>query len=201
MINLFTNMWCSEECVVCLADVPSITFVPCNHACSCSSCSEMIKDASMSCPLCRQEITERLQGVTPSSNKMDVTEFKEKHREEYVTQLNAYRVRSNAGYKGKGKQARAVASHMGSELEQREMETKGTERLLAKNVVFVGDDKVTYKVGRRKVEEHYEYNEHWEIPEDVAIVLDVATIYPDMFWSFYKDCDGKKLYDYITLKI
>lgn len=101
-------------------------------------------------------------------------------RETYVGRL----VKRNAGFVGRSKQARAVAEHMGSELEQRERQTKGGERCMAKNKTTEERDGilyVTYKVGRRLVKEEYPiFEEHREEP-----TLELAIDRPDIYWISY----------------
>lgn len=106
-------------------------------------------------------------------------------RETYVGRL----VKRNAGFVGRSKQARAVADvqlsyRVGHELEQRERQTKGGERCMAKNKTTEERDGilyVTYKVGRRLVKEEYPiFEEHREEP-----TLELAIDRPDIYWISY----------------
>ncbi|NWU06740.1 LRSM1 ligase, partial [Cephalopterus ornatus] len=45
-----------SECVVCMEQEPQMIFLPCGHVCCCQSCCERL----LSCPLCRQDISQRL---------------------------------------------------------------------------------------------------------------------------------------------
>ncbi|NWI54407.1 LRSM1 ligase, partial [Calyptomena viridis] len=45
-----------SECVVCLEQEPQMIFLPCGHVCCCQSCCERLH----SCPLCRQDIAQRI---------------------------------------------------------------------------------------------------------------------------------------------
>ncbi|NXG21854.1 LRSM1 ligase, partial [Grallaria varia] len=45
-----------SECVVCLEQEPQMIFLPCGHVCCCQICCEQLH----SCPLCRQDITQRI---------------------------------------------------------------------------------------------------------------------------------------------
>ncbi|KAJ7426757.1 E3 ubiquitin-protein ligase LRSAM1 [Willisornis vidua] len=44
------------ECVVCLEQEPQLIFLPCGHVCCCQSCCQRL----LSCPLCRQDIAQRI---------------------------------------------------------------------------------------------------------------------------------------------
>ncbi|NWR44257.1 LRSM1 ligase, partial [Regulus satrapa] len=45
-----------SECVVCMEQEPQMVFLPCGHVCCCQGCCERLR----SCPLCRQDIAQRL---------------------------------------------------------------------------------------------------------------------------------------------
>ncbi|NXK32225.1 LRSM1 ligase, partial [Piprites chloris] len=45
-----------SECVVCMEQEPQMIFLPCGHVCCCQSCCERL----LSCPLCRQDIAQRV---------------------------------------------------------------------------------------------------------------------------------------------
>ncbi|NXE43177.1 LRSM1 ligase, partial [Ptilorrhoa leucosticta] len=45
-----------SECVVCMEREPQMIFLPCGHVCCCQSCCERLH----SCPLCRQDIAQRI---------------------------------------------------------------------------------------------------------------------------------------------
>uniref|UniRef100_A0A8C3UVB2 Leucine rich repeat and sterile alpha motif containing 1 n=1 Tax=Catharus ustulatus TaxID=91951 RepID=A0A8C3UVB2_CATUS len=44
------------ECVVCMEQEPQMIFLPCGHVCCCQGCCERLH----SCPLCRQDIAQRI---------------------------------------------------------------------------------------------------------------------------------------------
>tara|TARA_Y100000389_G_C17096185_1_gene333695 strand:- start:16 stop:456 length:441 start_codon:yes stop_codon:yes gene_type:complete len=47
-----------EECVICLSNNPSVTFIPCGHYCTCYDCySYMINNYNTNCPICRSNIS------------------------------------------------------------------------------------------------------------------------------------------------
>ncbi|XP_053852153.1 E3 ubiquitin-protein ligase LRSAM1 isoform X2 [Vidua macroura] len=45
-----------SECVVCMEQEPQMIFLPCGHVCCCQGCCERLH----SCPLCRQDIAQRI---------------------------------------------------------------------------------------------------------------------------------------------
>ncbi|XP_072792595.1 E3 ubiquitin-protein ligase LRSAM1 isoform X4 [Taeniopygia guttata] len=45
-----------SECVVCMEQEPQMIFLPCGHVCCCQGCCERLR----SCPLCRQDIAQRI---------------------------------------------------------------------------------------------------------------------------------------------
>ncbi|XP_030817542.1 E3 ubiquitin-protein ligase LRSAM1 isoform X2 [Camarhynchus parvulus] len=45
-----------SECVVCMEQEPQMIFLPCGHVCCCQGCCERLP----SCPLCRQDIAQRV---------------------------------------------------------------------------------------------------------------------------------------------
>ncbi|XP_057894348.1 E3 ubiquitin-protein ligase LRSAM1 isoform X5 [Melospiza georgiana] len=45
-----------SECVVCMEREPQMIFLPCGHVCCCQGCCERL----LSCPLCRQDIAQRV---------------------------------------------------------------------------------------------------------------------------------------------
>ncbi|XP_068067671.1 E3 ubiquitin-protein ligase LRSAM1 isoform X2 [Anomalospiza imberbis] len=45
-----------SECVVCMEQEPQMIFLPCGHVCCCRGCCERLH----SCPLCRQDIAQRI---------------------------------------------------------------------------------------------------------------------------------------------
>jgi hypothetical protein len=116
-------------------------------------------------------------GQISKFTKEEWERFMTEERDVYVGRL----VKRNAGFVGRGKQARAVAECMGSELELRERQTKGGERCMAKNKTTEERDGilyVTYKVGRRLVKEEYPiFEEHREEP-----TLELAIDRPDIYW-------------------
>ena len=169
------------ECVICLAEKSTQIFNPCRHMCCCSGCAEQVLQSG--CPMCRATIdntekhNEEVQPVIKKITKEDWERFMTEERDAYVGRM----VKRNAGLVGRGKQARAVAEHMGSELGLRERETKGGERCMSKNKTTEERDGilyVTYKVGRRLVKEEYPiFEDHREEP-----TLELAIDRPDIYW-------------------
>ncbi|XP_033374227.1 E3 ubiquitin-protein ligase LRSAM1 isoform X3 [Parus major] len=51
-----------SECVVCMEQEPQMIFLPCGHVCCCRGCCERL----LSCPLCRQDIAQRIR-IFPSA--------------------------------------------------------------------------------------------------------------------------------------
>jgi hypothetical protein len=140
----------------------------------------------MSCPLDRGKISAITEwspevAVTPAPIlEQDVVEFKTKRREIYV------KVARNAGYLGGSAQAKAVGRHICNELEQRQKETKGGERCMAKQKVTEEKDgrlHVSYKVGRKTFREDYEAIS--ALPEEFAAKedLELATEHPEYYWT------------------
>lgn len=93
------------------------------------------------------------------------------------------RSRKNAGYTGKSN----LATHsFRNEYEIRQLETKGGERCMSKKKDFDLDEvlntlQVTYKVGRRSVNEEYTYIK--EACDDPT--LEMAIHDPERYWSCY----------------
>lgn len=193
----------SEECVVCLECTPAAVFAPCRHRCVCAPCSELVGKSGQPCPLCRTPIADILvyqdkeaAGDVVQAVPIDeVRAFKEERRDEYVKKLRAP-VTSDACFRGKSKLARSVASEVLSELEVRQRETAGTERVMAKKESFVlqikdGQITIQYKVGRSKRSETHPYMTLEEARDglleclggDRVSVLDVATHYPEFYWA------------------
>eukprot|EP01103_Thecamoeba_quadrilineata_P004979 TRINITY_DN14840_c0_g1_i1.p1 TRINITY_DN14840_c0_g1~~TRINITY_DN14840_c0_g1_i1.p1 ORF type:complete len:453 (-),score=55.91 TRINITY_DN14840_c0_g1_i1:22-1335(-) len=52
-LDQLTNIYTTEECVICLSGTPDGVFYSCGHKCCHHSCGEPLK----SCPMCRQHIT------------------------------------------------------------------------------------------------------------------------------------------------
>lgn len=173
------------ECVICLETKPNYIITPCNHMCLCATCSETLLKLNMSCPLDRGEISAITEwspeAVTPAPIlEQDVVEFKTKRRENYV------KVARNAGYLGGSAQAKAVGRHICNELEQRQKETKGGERCMAKQKETEEKDgrlHVSYKVGRKTFREDYEAIS--ALPEEFAAKedLELATEHPEYYWT------------------
>jgi hypothetical protein len=199
-----TVIFTSEECVVCLEEVPGVLFTPCRHRCTCAACADLIQKAAQACPLCRAIIAEAIVykdqeaagDVIEPVPTADLEAFSVR-REEYVKRLRAP-VTSDACFRGKGKLARSVATEVMSELEQRQRETAGTERVMAKpdTIQFevLGDNReiqVQYKLGRSKRQEAYPYMTLQEAHDglleylggDRIDVLGVATHYPEYYWA------------------
>jgi hypothetical protein len=127
----------------------------------------------------------------------DVHTFKAEHREEYLKNMRAP-VTGDACFRGKSKLARSVATEVLSELEQRRLETAGTERATAKRSTFLvvtneaqKKMSISYKVGRSKRNEEHPIMTLDEVRQDLEeclggdriTALDVATYYPEYFWN------------------
>lgn len=201
----------TEECVVCLSEPPAHVFSPCYHCCCCANCANSVVEAKMACPLCRQVIVRKYEYLMPEAMEpvplVEVAEFKLERRTEYVAALRAHHTK-NALFVGKSKFSRSVGALAGSELELRQKETKGTERYgVGKKVTFqrLGDDgdtlAVTYKVGRRTINESYPFLT-WEeartqlvdglrAEDETVSVLDLATHYPEYYWTWHYHKEGK----------
>ena len=194
-----------DECVICLADnaCPTITFLPCRHRCCCTACGVLIVTAKQPCPLCRCVIQEFLQyqdveaagNVEVPVEEEEIRVFKDERREDYIKRLRTP-VTGDAAFRGKSKLARSVASHVGSELEERQRETAGTERVMTKRSTIEfhiqGQDLVVnYKLGRAKRREQHPFLTKEEATEalveslggDRLSVLEIATHYPDFYWN------------------
>jgi hypothetical protein len=183
-----------EECVICLETPPCQIILPCRHICVCEKCAKTVLELKMGCPLDRGEVTEitlwEPDKVDPAPIlEEDVVEFKEKRRENYV------RVARNAGYLGGSAQAKAVGRYICNELEQRQRETKGGERCMAKQKVTEEKDgrlHVSYKVGRKTFREDYEAIS--EIPAEFAAKedLELAIEYPEYYWTRFHNKKNRK---------
>ena len=192
----------SEECVICLDNNATEVFEPCNHSCACRDCSREIMAKKMDCPLCRAKINQSMSmdNFIYSSKfveveKKELDEFKIR-RDDYISELRRPCAK-NAGMTGNSKLARGVSREMGSEMEEREKERKGTDRVTATKVEFVVLDQsngkilqATYKVGRKGIVEEYPFME-WPLAKstftetisgDTITTLDMATHYPEFYW-------------------
>lgn len=193
----------SEECVVCLETAPVAVFAPCRHRCTCAPCSELVSKSRQPCPLCRTPITDVLVyrdqaavgDVVAPVPVAEVEAFKEERREQYVKALRTP-VTGDACFQGKGKLARSVATEVRSELEQRQLETTGSERMMAKRSTYLvvrneREMSITYKLGRSKRNEVHPIMTVEEVREaltdivgnDKLTELDLATYYPEYFWN------------------
>lgn len=189
-----------DDCVVCLERAPISIFRPCGHKCCCNECTDEIRAANMACPLCRTVIDgvleyqlddcDQVESVAPSV----ISAF---DREEYVQRLRRSHT-SNAAFAGKSKFARSVSRAIGNELEEREMQTQGSERMMSKSVSIsaVNDTlQVNYKVGRKTRCESYplwpsleEISEEAKTHDDA---LELASFYPELYWNLYHWTNGK----------
>lgn len=178
-------LFCTDECVICLEKPPCQIILPCRHICVCEECAKSVLGLKMGCPLDRGEISEITlwvpEEVEPAPIlELDVVEFKEKRRHDYV------RVARNAGYLGGSAQAKAVGRHICNELEQRQRETKGGDRCMAKQKMTEEKDgrlHVSYKVGRKTFREDYEAVA--EVPPELADKedLELAIEHPEYYWT------------------
>jgi len=193
----------SVECVVCLEDEdsnykPGTVFVPCGHCCCCDACIANILEAKLACPLCRKVITsvrvrDEMQPTQPIA-ELELRNFKDSRRAEYRSRFVGFK--SGAGFAGKGKLARSVGAAALSELEVRQSETSGGERMMngGKAIIQRVDDSlvVDYKVGRSKRSETIPFTEldstledlREQLAGDCISALDVAIYYPEHFWLF-----------------
>jgi Zinc finger, C3HC4 type (RING finger) len=191
-----------KECVVCMEQEPSSIYRPCGHKCCCESCTEAIRNANMTCPLCRSVIDR----VMEHELQDDVIEpvapalLLDFNREEFIERLRNTHT-SNAAFVGKSKFAKSVSRAIGSELEERQMQTQGGERAMAKRstieieIVNGNTLEIDYKVGRKKRHESYRL---WpsleEIKEEARShgdALELASFYPELYWNLYHWTDGK----------
>lgn len=198
-----TTIFESEECVVCLETAPAAVFAPCRHRCTCAPCSELVSKSRQPCPLCRTPIVDVLVyrdtaaagDVVEPVPAAEVVAFKEERREQYVKGLRTP-VTGDACFRGKSKLARSVATEVQDELEQRRMETAGSERMMAKRSTYLvirneREMSITYKVGRSKRNEVHPILSKEEVREalveavggDKLTELDLATYYPEYFWN------------------
>jgi len=106
----------------------------------------------------------------------------------------------------KGKLARSVNAAIGSEMEQREKERAGTDRMMnAKMITFeIMDDtlRVSYKLGRKAVEEVHSHKSWEETKAELLLgldgekldsVLELATEHPAYYWLVFYHNKGKPL--------
>ena len=194
------DIYATEECVICLEGAPRLPFAPCGHQCCCGACGAAIRERRMPCPLCRAEIAAFAASeadVVLAAPAALVCEFKKTRRAEYISRLpsRAGGLVVKAGFTGRGKLARSVSGAMGSELEQRERETAGGDRMArARSVLYtVAGDSLTvdYKLGRRAVREAHPYAA-WEAAaaelaagldgELLESVLELAIEHPQYYW-------------------
>jgi hypothetical protein len=125
----------------------------------------------------------------------EVEEFKKERRAEYRSKFPAT-LRAGAGFVGKGKLARSVGAAALSELELRQAETRGGERMMnAGKATFARVEDtlvIDYKVGRSKRHESAPYQElvlamddlKQQLGGDLISALDVAIHYPEHYWLF-----------------
>ena len=198
----------SEECVICFVSAVEqvmAVFAPCRHRCVCGPCSELITKSRQPCPLCRTVISDVLVyrdkvaagDVVEPIPAAQVEAFKTEHHEEYVKKLRTPHT-GDACFKGKGKLARSVASEVMSELEQRQLETLGSERYMSKRNSFLitilesqGEIRIQWKAGRAKREDTFpkmtleEARSGLEecLAGDRVTALEVATHYPEYYWT------------------
>lgn len=203
----FTVYACGE-CVICM-DAPTWQiFMPCGHQCTCTDCAAQVTQANMPCPMCRKSIqTSRpVEQVKADTARADVN--REEYdtfmvrRPDYLKKLRA-RCNKNAGYTGKGKLSRSVASAIGDAMEEAEMMTAATQRMMAgKKVEFELEDNhtlhVTYKnKGKRKpFKESFAYADKDTVVQDVTgsdrwSTLDLAMYHPRYYWLIHYHWSGQ----------
>lgn len=204
-MNQGLSIFESEECVVCLETQPVAVFAPCRHRCTCAPCSALVEKSRQPCPLCRTAISDILiyrdqeaaGDVIEAVPAAEVQTFKEEQREEYIKKLRTP-VTGDAFFKGKGKLARSVGKEVLSEMEERQRETRGTERVMSKRSTFLvihNDEKqetcIQWKAGRAKRQDIFPKMTLEEaragleecLGGDRVSVLDVATHYPEYYWT------------------
>lgn len=197
----------NDECVVCLEKNSVPVFVPCGHQCCCVECVDSICRAKMPCPLCRAVIASVKETISLNDTVKDAPsdmfgEFISERRDEYVAKLRKH-VAGNAGFVGKSKLARGVNRECGSELELRQTETRGTERVTAKKQTIKFEIKegtllVDFKIGRKTHHESHPYMELEDAKKELFEALDgdtielveCATWYPEFYWCFYYHTGG-----------
>jgi hypothetical protein len=148
----------------------------------------------MPCPLCRGPIASATQSLVQQDNLVPVAperlaEFREHELPAYKERLAAGCTK-NAGFTGKSKQARAVAGYMGSELERRQLENRGLERMCVppKKLAFTrqGDELlVSYKVGRKAYDEPVPY---LEFDETKQLIQDIGARNVEYLAAHHEDC-------------
>ena len=58
IINKITNIYSSDQCVICQINIPEILMDQCGHKCLCEECNELYKNNR--CPLCRTNSSVRI---------------------------------------------------------------------------------------------------------------------------------------------
>lgn len=186
------EVFVSQECVVCLDAAPQCVFSPCGHQCCCRDCGDAVRASPLGCPLCRAGILDLQESSGGAPIPAPLLESFRARRAEYVSRLPGLRLK--AGFMGKSKLARSVNRAMCSELELRERERAGTDRLGAKAVEMRAEGDalhISYKVGRRLLKEQHACVEWTEAEaallreldgEVMATVLELATHYPEFYW-------------------
>ncbi len=120
----------SGECVICLDEPSSIIFNPCRHKCVCEACSKMIKQAELTCPICRAIITVVMDDNAVTLITKEEWDAFQKNKKEYT---GKFRIRGNAFFVGSNsKKAKEIAKTACSELEQRYLERRGSEMCMSK---------------------------------------------------------------------
>lgn len=184
------KVFISTECVICMGDdvIPTQVFKPCSHCCVCADCCAKITSSSLPCPMCRAEIVgieecDSSQCAVGAIPEEVVQEFVKEHRSSYMSR---FKIAKNAMWIGNSKQARAIASHVFSELEERERETKGGERCMGKKRTMELDEDegvlhVSYKIGRKLYKEDHPYDPNAQSNLDDP--LQVAIEDPALYWN------------------
>lgn len=195
------------ECVICMDSTTTHVFIPCGHQCACKSCSNEIQEANMNCPMCRQEISKMVVSAkinNPQHNEVKTSEYSKfmERRNEYIEKLRR-KCTHNAGFVGGGKLAKSVARGMADALEDLELQTAGSQRMMVgKKVDFEIQDScfsVSYKPkGKRKkiVENYKDYLSKEELIDSIQEagdwdVLDLASYEPRFYWLIHHHFEGK----------
>jgi len=164
-------------------------FKPCCHKCVCDECAQKIEESGLECPMCRQAILSIIvDGVVVAEIKKSDWENFQRVKDRYVSRFST---RSNAMYKGKSAQAKAVSKRACSELDALYNANRAGDICMLSHKKKKTEERdgrlyVTYKLGRTETKEDYPLS---DIPEDLEQKddLELITHYPDIYWlKFHK---------------
>ncbi len=60
LYEIFNSALDNGECLICCQDLRNTVFLPCNHSCTCTTCSHSIKMRNNPCPICKKDIEDLL---------------------------------------------------------------------------------------------------------------------------------------------